>query len=241
MISYETPYLHTISSLHNFTTPMASDRYVSSVMLGCLPILLNSSGAGWAGSNIPNALPLEEVLDWASFATLADVWDMSSLGDQLECLKPRVRQLIFRNPLRPITKLEILNHCMCILLSVGCHAQSVGRGVAKAALDLITRCAYTPTYLVLHVGRGIYLLPHACDCGSTSLWHDRIAYAHCTCKGPVSLRGWLQGCLPHRHGDPGLTDPPRLQASAGRHGSDDSPGLPMQETGITTGTTLALT
>ena len=38
----------------------------------------------------PNALPLEEALDWSSFSTLADVYDLENLGGQLECLAPQV-------------------------------------------------------------------------------------------------------------------------------------------------------
>ena len=43
-------------------------------------------------SPIPNALPLEEALDWRSFSTLADVYDLKSLGEQLACLAPQVCQ-----------------------------------------------------------------------------------------------------------------------------------------------------
>ena len=50
--------------------------------------MLNSSGTGWAQ---PCALPLEEALDWSTFATLADVYDLKSLGKQLECLAPQVK------------------------------------------------------------------------------------------------------------------------------------------------------
>ena len=51
--------------------------------------MLNSSGTGWAQ---PCALPLEEALDWSTFATLADVYDLKSLGEQLECLAPQVKR-----------------------------------------------------------------------------------------------------------------------------------------------------
>ena len=42
---------------------------------------------------VPCALPLEEALDWSSFATLTDVYDLKNLGDQLECLRPKARKL----------------------------------------------------------------------------------------------------------------------------------------------------
>ena len=66
---------------------MAADRYVAGALFGCLPVMLNSSDVGWSQ---PCALPLEEALDWSTFATLADVYDLKSLGEQLECLAPQV-------------------------------------------------------------------------------------------------------------------------------------------------------
>ena len=42
---------------------------------------------------LPCALPLEEALDWSTFATLVDVYDMKGLDEQLKCLLPRVRGL----------------------------------------------------------------------------------------------------------------------------------------------------
>ena len=41
---------------------------------------------------IPCALPLEEALDWSTFATLADVYDLKGLDEQLKCLLPKVRR-----------------------------------------------------------------------------------------------------------------------------------------------------
>lgn len=49
--------------------------------------MLNSSDGDNA---LPNALPFEEALDWKSFSTLADVYDLANLGKQLECLTPQV-------------------------------------------------------------------------------------------------------------------------------------------------------
>ena len=43
-----------------------------------------------ASRPVPCALPLEEALDWSSFATLTDVYDLRHLGKQLQCLLPQV-------------------------------------------------------------------------------------------------------------------------------------------------------
>ena len=46
---------------------------------------------------MPSALPLEEALDWSSCATLADVYDLKNLGEQLECLmKTKVRTKVLK-------------------------------------------------------------------------------------------------------------------------------------------------
>lgn len=50
-----------------------TDRYVPAVLYGSIPILLNSSVEGnQPRTGIPQALPLEEVIDWSPFSTLVD-------------------------------------------------------------------------------------------------------------------------------------------------------------------------
>ena len=68
------------------------DRYVSSIAMGCIPVLLNSSYYGPQAA-VPIALPLEEILPWHLFGTVADVTHLDKLGAQLECLRPHVRKL----------------------------------------------------------------------------------------------------------------------------------------------------
>lgn len=48
------------------------DRYGAAIMFGCLPVMLNSSEYQLPRVRraIPNALPLEEVLPWHTFATI---------------------------------------------------------------------------------------------------------------------------------------------------------------------------
>jgi hypothetical protein len=39
---------------------------------------------------VPNALPLEEAIDWRGISALANVNSLEHLGEQLECLRPKV-------------------------------------------------------------------------------------------------------------------------------------------------------
>lgn len=68
-----------------------TDRYVSAVMFGCIPILLNTSHI--YKDRIAHSLPLEEVLPWHTFATVIDNYDITNLDNQLQCLAPNVAQM----------------------------------------------------------------------------------------------------------------------------------------------------
>lgn len=66
------------------------DRYVASVLFGCIPILL---GSAFMHNPVPMALPLEEVVAWHRFATIVDVANIDKLDAQLRCLAPIVPAL----------------------------------------------------------------------------------------------------------------------------------------------------
>ena len=55
------------------------------------PLSYPLPGLNAACRPIPCALPLEEALDWSTFATLADVYDLKGLDEQLKCLLPKAR------------------------------------------------------------------------------------------------------------------------------------------------------
>lgn len=65
------------SPLGNFNGD--TDRYVAALMFGCIPIMLRSTLGG-----IPMAQPLDEVIDWKSFAVLVDIADLPKLHEILE-------------------------------------------------------------------------------------------------------------------------------------------------------------
>ena len=68
-----------------------SDRYVPAVLYGSVPVLLNSSVLGHQPrTGVPQALPLEEVIDWSSFSTLVDEHSLDSLDKHLDCLTPKL-------------------------------------------------------------------------------------------------------------------------------------------------------
>ena len=68
-----------------------TDRYVAGILFGCIPVMLNTSHT--PNLRIPQSLPLEEVLPWHHFSTLADVADLGDLSRQLECLMPHIPRL----------------------------------------------------------------------------------------------------------------------------------------------------
>lgn len=67
-----------------------TDRYIPSILFGCIPVMLNSSHP-YVG--VPHALPLEEVLPWHKFATVIDVNRLGELDKQLRCLKPHIGRM----------------------------------------------------------------------------------------------------------------------------------------------------
>lgn len=68
------------------------DRYISSILRGCIPVMLNSSGH-LPHQSFPFSLPFEEVIDWRRFSTLSDVHSLQDLAPQLECLRPHLKRL----------------------------------------------------------------------------------------------------------------------------------------------------
>ena len=71
-----------------------TDRYVPAVLYGSVPVLLNSSVLGnQPRTGIPQALPLEEAIDWRSFSTLVDEHSLDSLDQQLDCLSPKLPEM----------------------------------------------------------------------------------------------------------------------------------------------------
>ena len=49
------------------------------------------------------------------------------------------------------------------------------------------------------------------------------------CAGPLPGRGWLPGCVPHHHADPGGQDPAWIQAAPRGAGQAQPCGVPMQK------------
>ena len=71
-----------------------TDRYIPSVLMGCVPVLMNSTCPGNnCRISFGHALPLEEVIDWSKFSTLADEYQLDKLAEQLECLTPRLKEM----------------------------------------------------------------------------------------------------------------------------------------------------
>lgn len=68
------------------------DRYVPSVLFGCIPVLLSSAHKD-EHALTQMALPLEEVLPWHLFGTVVDVKHLDKLGAQIDCLRPIVPRL----------------------------------------------------------------------------------------------------------------------------------------------------
>ena len=71
-----------------------TDRYIPSVLMGCVPVLMNSTCAGNnCRVSFGHALPFEEVIDWSKFSTLADEYSVDKLTVQLECLAPKLKEM----------------------------------------------------------------------------------------------------------------------------------------------------
>ncbi|GAX72619.1 hypothetical protein CEUSTIGMA_g75.t1 [Chlamydomonas eustigma] len=99
----DTDFLFTRLGTSNFTETLLStnfcyspqgtfqgypDRYISSIIFGCIPIMLNLTTSEQGPWQVPLAFPFEEVLPWHEFATVIDVQDMQRLKKQLLCLLP---------------------------------------------------------------------------------------------------------------------------------------------------------
>ena len=73
-----------------------TDRYVPAVLFGSVPVMMNSTvlSADQPHTGIPQALPLEEIIDWSQFSTLVDEHSLDGqLDSQLDCLSSRLPEM----------------------------------------------------------------------------------------------------------------------------------------------------
>ena len=73
-----------------------TDRYVPSILFGCIPVMLLSTVYG--GGKVPMALPLQEhpELRWEEFAVGVHLDEVSRLPDILAAIRPHERMLLRR-------------------------------------------------------------------------------------------------------------------------------------------------
>ena len=76
-----------------------TDRYVASIMFGCIPVMLKTAIMG--PNRVPMAQPCEERLDWSTFSVMVDVDDVPGrlpdiLGNVTRAQRRRMRGVMAR-------------------------------------------------------------------------------------------------------------------------------------------------